>query len=63
MAFSDFKSIRSMSNEEIEQAILTVKRELLELRISKATRQNVKSHLFKHKKRLLAQLLTSYSNK
>nr|ATJ02894.1 50S ribosomal protein L29 [Porphyridium purpureum] len=58
MAFSDIKSIRSMNSEELQNEILMVKRELLELRISKATRQNIKSHLFKHKKHKLAQLLT-----
>lgn len=63
MAFSDFESIRAMSSEELDQEILTIKRELLELRMSKATRQNIKSHLFKHKKHKLAQLLTCSNNK
>nr|YP_010330167.1 ribosomal protein L29 [Porphyridium aerugineum]UNJ17883.1 ribosomal protein L29 [Porphyridium aerugineum] len=58
MSLSNIKDIRSMSGEEISQEILKTKRELLELRMQKATRQATKPHLFKHAKLKLVHLLT-----
>ena len=58
MAFLDMDSIKEMNEADIQQEIISIKRELLELRIRKSTRQEIKSHLFKHKKHRLAQLLT-----
>lgn len=58
MAFVDIKPLLSMSESDIQQEIISIKRELLELRIRKSTRQEIKPHLFKHKKHRLAQLLT-----
>ena len=39
------------------------KKSLFELRLKKATRQSFKSHLFKHYRRKIAQLLTAESQK
>nr|ARO91140.1 50S ribosomal protein L29 [Flintiella sanguinaria] len=58
MARSNIKQIRSMNKEEINEEISATKRELLELRIQKATRQSLKPHLFKQTRYKLAQLLT-----
>lgn len=58
MSLSKIKNIRLMSKEEIDQEILKAKRELLELRMQKATRQATKAHLFKHLKLKIAHLLT-----
>lgn len=58
MAFPEISEVRNLSDEEIGDQIVTVKRELFELRLQKATRRLEKTHLFKHKKHRLAQLLT-----
>nr|YP_009370287.1 50S ribosomal protein L29 [Bulboplastis apyrenoidosa]ARO90776.1 50S ribosomal protein L29 [Bulboplastis apyrenoidosa] len=52
------QEFRNLSQEEIEAKILSINKELLYLKIQKATRQNFKSHLFKYYRRQLAQLLT-----
>lgn len=43
---------------EIKQNIIEVKKELLNLKIKKHTKQDIKPHLFKNKKRQLAKLHT-----
>nr|AYR06230.1 ribosomal protein L29 [Renouxia sp.] len=50
--------LRDMSKTEIYNKILEVKKEIFDLKFKQATRQTVKRHLLKHKKHLLAQLLT-----
>ena len=42
--------------DEIEQEIYTLQKNLLELKIQKLTKQNIKTHLFIHIRRRLSQL-------
>jgi large subunit ribosomal protein L29 len=58
MSFPDVAAARSLSDEELAEEILAVKRELFQLRLEQATRRLEKPHLFKHAKHRLAQLLT-----
>lgn len=58
MAFPKAAEIRSLSDEELSEQILSIKRELFQLRFQLATRQLEKPHEFKHRKHRLSQLLT-----
>lgn len=58
MALSKMRELRSLSPDEVETEIQTLKRQLFDLRFQKATRQAVKSHEFKHARHKLAQLKT-----
>lgn len=49
---------RNLTDEELADQILAVKRELFDLRMQKGTRQLEKPHQFKHAKHRLSQLLT-----
>ena len=50
--------IISLDHKQIQEEILNIKKILLDVRMKQATRQTVKSHLFKLYKRQLAKLLT-----
>lgn len=58
MALSKIDEVRNLSDQELEEQILAVKRELFELRMQKGTRQLEKPHQFKHARYRLAQLMT-----
>jgi large subunit ribosomal protein L29 len=58
MALTKVQDLRDLSDQEIETQILDLKRQLFDLRLQKATRQEVKPHQFKHARHQLAQLLT-----
>nr|YP_009346813.1 50S ribosomal protein L29 [Gracilaria firma]APR74348.1 50S ribosomal protein L29 [Gracilaria firma] len=58
MPLTKFQTIKHLTNNEIEEKIIKLKKELFNLKLKKATRQTIKPHLFKHKKHELAQLLT-----
>jgi large subunit ribosomal protein L29 len=59
MALSKISEARSLSDEELLEAIAETKRELFQLRFQKATRQLDKQvHQFKHTRHRLAQLMT-----
>ncbi|CCP38127.1 50S ribosomal protein L29 (plastid) [Chondrus crispus] len=58
MAFTKINNIQDLTNEKIEARIIEIKKDLLQLKIKKATRQSFKPHIFKHKRHELAQLLT-----
>jgi large subunit ribosomal protein L29 len=59
MALSKIKEARSLSNEELLNAIAESKRELFQLRFQKATRQlDKQNHQFKHVRHRLSQLMT-----
>jgi large subunit ribosomal protein L29 len=58
MALPKIEDARKLSDEELGEEILAVKRELFQLRLEQATRRLEKPHLFKHTKHRLAQLLT-----
>ena len=57
MALSKISDIYDLDNESLKNEILFVKKELFELRLKKATRQDFKPHSFKHNRRKLSQLL------
>lgn len=57
MGFSKISEIQTLSNNEIKEAILEIKKEIINLKVKQATKQKVKPHIFKHKKHKLAQLL------
>jgi large subunit ribosomal protein L29 len=58
MALPKIQEVRDMSDSEIADQILAVKKELFQLRMQQGTRQLEKPHLFKHAKHRLAQLMT-----
>ncbi|MDJ0569389.1 MAG: 50S ribosomal protein L29 [Pleurocapsa sp. MO_192.B19] len=58
MALPKIEEARKLSDEELAEEILAVKRELFQLRLEQATRRLEKPHLFKHAKHRLSQLLT-----
>jgi large subunit ribosomal protein L29 len=58
MAFPKMSDIENLSDEEVNEQILSLKRELFTLRLQKATRRLEKTHLFKHRRHQLSQLLT-----
>lgn len=58
MSLPKISEIRDLSDQELNEQILETKKQLFELRFQKATRQLDKSHLFKHTRHRLAQLMT-----
>lgn len=58
MSLSKIKEARDLSDAEVAEQILAVKRQLMELRLFQATGRIDKPHLFKHAKHRLAQLMT-----
>lgn len=59
----DFTQLEKLTDTEINDTVLKLKKELFDLRLQKATRQELKPHLFKQKKKLIAKLLTIKSKK
>lgn len=51
-------NIRDLSDRELDDQIVAIKRELFQLRFQTATRQTVQPHQFKHARHRLAQLMT-----
>lgn len=58
MPLPKIEEARNLSDQELSDRIVAVKRELFELRFQKATRQLDKPHQFKHVRHRLAQLMT-----
>lgn len=58
MPLPKIEEARNLSNEELVEQIVAVKRQLFELRMQKGTRQLEKPHQFKHARHRLAQLMT-----
>ncbi|MDX2240793.1 MAG: 50S ribosomal protein L29 [Leptolyngbyaceae cyanobacterium bins.302] len=58
MALPKIDEVRDLSDQEIEEQIVEVKKQLFELRFQKGTRRLEKSHQFKHNRHRLAQLMT-----
>nr|YP_010199032.1 ribosomal protein L29 [Hydropuntia urvillei]UAD88481.1 ribosomal protein L29 [Hydropuntia urvillei] len=58
MSLPQIQEINNLTHNEIEEKIVKLKKEIFELKLKQATKQNIKSHLFKHKKHQLSQLLT-----
>jgi len=58
MALPKIDEVRDLSDQELEEQIIAVKRQLFELRFQKGTRRLEKPHQFKHNRHRLAQLMT-----
>jgi large subunit ribosomal protein L29 len=58
MPLSKIADLRQLGDSEVADQILDLKKQLFELRLQQATRQEVKSHQFKHLRHQLAQLMT-----
>ena len=58
MALPKIEDARNLSDGDLEDEILSVKKKLFELRLLKATRRLEKMHEIKHARHQLAQLLT-----
>lgn len=58
MAIVKFKLLKSLSTNEIKEAILKTQKELFDLKFKKATRQSFKPSKIKNAKCRLAQLKT-----
>ena len=57
MSLPKIDEITKLSNSELENEILNVKKELFRLRLKYGTKQSFKSHQVKHSKHRLGQLL------
>lgn len=58
MALPKISEARELSDQELSDQIVAVKKQLFQLRLQKATRQLEKPHQFRHAKHRLAQLLS-----
>jgi large subunit ribosomal protein L29 len=58
MPLPKIEDVRNLSDQELADEVVAVKKKLFELRMQKGTRQLEKPHQFKHEKHKLAQLLT-----
>jgi large subunit ribosomal protein L29 len=63
MAFSPYSELEKLTNDAITSEIVSLKKQIFELRLKKATRQSFKPHAFKHLKRKIAQLQTIQSKR
>nr|YP_010338376.1 ribosomal protein L29 [Bangia atropurpurea]UNJ18326.1 ribosomal protein L29 [Bangia atropurpurea] len=50
--------VTQLDDSSLTEEIIAIKKQLFDLRLKRATRQDFKPHLFKHSKHKLAQLLT-----
>lgn len=58
MPLSKIQDARALSDQELDSQVQSLKRQLFEFRMQKATRQTVQPHLFKHTRHQIAQLMT-----
>lgn len=58
MALPKIEDARNLSDQELADEILAVKRQLFDLRLQKATRRLEKPHQIKHARHRLAQMLS-----
>ncbi|MEA5582998.1 50S ribosomal protein L29 [Nodularia harveyana UHCC-0300] len=58
MPLPKISEARELSDDQLAEEILKVKKQLFTLRLQKATRQLEKPHQFRHARHRLAQLLT-----
>lgn len=57
MSLPKIDEIKHLTNSELEDEVLNIKKELFRLRLRRATKQSFKSHEIKHSKHRLSQLL------
>ncbi|MGF1537536.1 MAG: 50S ribosomal protein L29 [Elainellaceae cyanobacterium] len=58
MPLSKISEVRELTDQEIGDEILSVKKQLFDLRFQKGTRRLEQPHQFKHLRHRLAQLMT-----
>jgi large subunit ribosomal protein L29 len=58
MPLPKISEARELSDEQLVEEIVSVKKQLFQLRLQKATRQLETPHQFRHARHRLAQLLT-----
>jgi large subunit ribosomal protein L29 len=58
MAFKKLDELKKLDQQSNDLETLKLSKDLVELKLKRATRQSFKAHEFKHKKREIAQLLT-----
>ena len=58
MAFKKLDELQKLDQQGNDLETLKLSKELVELKLKRATRQSFKAHEFKHKRRQIAQLLT-----
>jgi|UPI00036D6264 large subunit ribosomal protein L29 len=58
MPLPKISEARELTDEQLTEEIIAVKKQLFQLRLQKATRQLDKPHLFRHTRHRLAQLMT-----
>lgn len=58
MALPKIKDARDLDDQALAEAIVSVKKQLFELRLQQATGRLEKTHEFKHARHRLAQLMT-----
>ncbi len=56
MSFSNINELQKLTDEELEQEILKEKKNLLKLRVKKATNQIFLQHFFKHTRHKIKQI-------
>jgi large subunit ribosomal protein L29 len=58
MALTKYQNFKKLNDNELDDLILKLKKELLFLRIQKVNFSSFQPHLFRHTRHQLAQLLT-----
>ncbi len=58
MSLPKISEVRDLSDQDLDEQIAAIKKQLFDLRFQKATRQLEKSHQFGHTRHRLAQLMT-----
>ncbi|NJM68904.1 MAG: 50S ribosomal protein L29 [Scytonema sp. RU_4_4] len=58
MPLPKISEARELTDEQLDQEIVAVKKQLFQLRLQQATRQLDKPHQFRHARHRLAQLMT-----
>jgi large subunit ribosomal protein L29 len=58
MPLPKISEARELSDDKLAEEIVSVKKQLFQLRLQKATRQLEKPHQFRHARHRLSQLLT-----
>ena len=57
MSFPTYKTLENLTKiSEVEEEILVLQKSLFDLKMKRSTNQSIKSHLFVHTKRRIAQL-------
>lgn len=62
MAFPKIKQLKELTSTELETELIQIEKDLMDLRLKKSTRQQFKSHQFKHLRHKKSQLLTIINN-